>query len=214
MRLMLTITSDFVCVWCFIGVKRLQDALVELPNIKVSISWRPFELNPDMPVSGVNRIEYFDRKFGSSKREEIEERARLAAVDCGLTIDWSRIRYMPNTRDAHVLMSLASRFGKAGQLHDLLTWAHFIGEQNIGDRCVLTRLGNSVGLTSIDISEAFENAKSRKFVVLQETAALHEGVAGVPYFSIQAQSSIRGAIDVASWRETLTMLTQQEIMMT
>jgi predicted DsbA family dithiol-disulfide isomerase len=50
----------------FIGERRLGKAIASLaPEVQVDLKWRPFELNPDMPVEGVDRKAYRSAKFGS-----------------------------------------------------------------------------------------------------------------------------------------------------
>ena len=44
------IVSDFVCPWCFVGKRRLDQALATRPELDVAIEWLPFQLSPDMPL--------------------------------------------------------------------------------------------------------------------------------------------------------------------
>jgi len=65
-----SITSDFICPWCFIGERRLARAAANLAeefnqDIRLAITWRPFELNPNMPAEGIDRRANRVAKFGS-----------------------------------------------------------------------------------------------------------------------------------------------------
>src|ERR1700742_2253434 len=66
----LSIVSDAICPWCYIGKRRLEKAMHMLgePAKQIRITWRPFELNPDMPKEGMERRVYRMRKFGSLER--------------------------------------------------------------------------------------------------------------------------------------------------
>ena len=56
MRIEIAVTSDFICPWCLIGERRLRKAIATLPGeIEVGLSFKPFELNPDMPPEGRDR---------------------------------------------------------------------------------------------------------------------------------------------------------------
>jgi predicted DsbA family dithiol-disulfide isomerase len=45
----ITIYSDLICPWCYIGKQRMEEALRQLPaDMQVSCSWHRFQLNPDM----------------------------------------------------------------------------------------------------------------------------------------------------------------------
>ena len=62
------IISDTICPWCFIGKRRLEQALKTRPQADLEISWQPFQLNPDMPADGMEREAYLAAKFGSQDR--------------------------------------------------------------------------------------------------------------------------------------------------
>ena len=47
--LRIDVVSDVVCPWCFIGKRRLENALTLVPDIPVDIHWRPYFLNPSIP---------------------------------------------------------------------------------------------------------------------------------------------------------------------
>jgi predicted DsbA family dithiol-disulfide isomerase len=80
------VVSDVVCPWCFIGKRRLENALALVPNIAVDIHWRPYFLNPWIPREGIDRQTYLETKFGSPERYAvIAERVVAAAALEGLT---------------------------------------------------------------------------------------------------------------------------------
>ena len=62
------VVSDVVCPWCFIGQKRLDKAIAAVPDIDVSVRWRPFQLDPTIPAEGKDRKAYMLGKFGSEER--------------------------------------------------------------------------------------------------------------------------------------------------
>ena len=50
--LQVDVIADLICPWCYLGKRRLDDALsaVHGPSL---ISWYPFQINPAMPSSGI-----------------------------------------------------------------------------------------------------------------------------------------------------------------
>ena len=54
----LDIYSDPICPWCYIGKTHLDRALEGLTENPFEINWHPYQLNPDMPLSGMDRKEY------------------------------------------------------------------------------------------------------------------------------------------------------------
>ena len=49
------IYSDTVCPWCYLGKRRFDVAVAARPHYEPRVTWRPFELNPDVPADGVDR---------------------------------------------------------------------------------------------------------------------------------------------------------------
>ena len=63
--LQIDIVSDVVCPWCYIGKRRIENALALVPDVPVEVHWRPFFLNSWVPREGISREEYLTTKFGS-----------------------------------------------------------------------------------------------------------------------------------------------------
>ena len=57
--------SDTVCGWCFIGHQRLKKAIEKI-KASCEIVYLPFQLNPTMPLNGMDRDEYIEKKFGNA----------------------------------------------------------------------------------------------------------------------------------------------------
>jgi predicted DsbA family dithiol-disulfide isomerase len=201
MKLKLAITSDIICVWCYIGVRQLQLALEKCLWVEPEIIWHPFELNPDMPLAGMNRVEYFDRKFGPEKRLAIEARTTLAAHDAGLVLDWTKIECQVNTRNCHVLMHIAAKSGLADALHDRLCLAHFVDGLNISDEETLIHLAGEIGMSNELKKSAIKNVHLQNAVLASENAASQTGIMGVPHFVIDDTMVVNGAAGAQQWIE-------------
>jgi len=67
--LRIDIISDVVCPWCYLGYSRLKQAIEQLgDDYRIDIRWQPFELHPDMPLSGADRETYLGERFGSPEK--------------------------------------------------------------------------------------------------------------------------------------------------
>lgn len=127
-KLPIAIVSDIVCPWCFIGKARLETALAQHGlTDRVAITWLPYELNPDMPAEGMDRTAYLDAKFGPGKRKEIEIRLSEAALESGVTFNWSKVTKSVNTRMAHMLVAAASTVQRGSDMKAALFRAYFQG---------------------------------------------------------------------------------------
>src|SRR5215470_9700474 len=92
------IVSDIVCPWCFVGKRRLERALALRPELAATLSWRAFELNPDLPTDGIPRELYLSAKFGNPRAaERFYTAASVAGRAEGIEFLFERIRRIPNT---------------------------------------------------------------------------------------------------------------------
>ena len=112
------IVSDVVCPWCYVGKRKLEAAVAQLkasaPGIAIARRWHPFQLNPDMPPTGIPRADYVEAKFGSKARYvEINARVRGVGAEVGIPFDFDRIARQPNSLDAHRLIAWGQQQGDA-----------------------------------------------------------------------------------------------------
>src|SRR5262245_49837785 len=100
----IVIYSDVICPWCYVGKRRLEAALSS-PGMPaaVELSWRPFELNPDMPAEGMERSAYRARKFGAARSAELDAAMAETGREVGIGFAFERMQRTPNTRLAHRL---------------------------------------------------------------------------------------------------------------
>jgi len=186
MRVTVTITSDFICPWCFIGERRLERAIATLPpEVQVDLQWRPFELNHDMPVEGMDRMVYRSAKFGSWERSQAMD-AEVAAVGKvnGIEFAYDRITRIPNTFAAHRLMWLAGEAGNPTLLADKLSTAYFTDAFDLSDPEVLKRIGADAGLPAARVAAVIDDGKGAKQVRQLEAEAHRLGIRGVPLLRI------------------------------
>ena len=52
--LVVDVTSDLICPWCFVAKRRLEKAASILGKT-IEIRWHPFQVNAEMPVEGLDR---------------------------------------------------------------------------------------------------------------------------------------------------------------
>ena len=117
------IYSDTICPWCYIGKRRLERALAERPQENLTITWRAFQLNPDMPAEGMERQLYLQLKFGGAENaRQIYDRVREAGRSEAIPFDFEKIARTPNTVDSHRLIRFAQAqdAAKAEKLVQLL----------------------------------------------------------------------------------------------
>ena len=190
----INVISDSVCPWCYIGKRRLEQALALRPHIRPEITWQVFLLNPEIPPEGLDRSNYLIRKFGSENRVR---RVYGAIADAGLSVEidfaFDRIDRTPNTVDAHRLIRKAQENGTAEDVVEALFHAFFIDGLDIGDKALLALIGSENGLDREKLTRYF-NSDEDITEIYDENARAHRlGVNGVPAFVFNDDWVISGA---------------------
>jgi predicted DsbA family dithiol-disulfide isomerase len=197
-RMTIDVISDVVCPWCFIGRRRLGEALAQYaaadPGVRPVVSWHPFQLNPDLPREGIARQAYLEAKFGGRERAaEIYARVRAAGRTVGIDFEFDRIERQPNTIDAHRLISWAQASGDPEEMVERLFRAYFLEGRFIGDRDVLADVAGEAGL-SRDAARAYLDSESGTETVEAMDRRVRElGVTGVPFFIFAGRVAVSGA---------------------
>ncbi len=184
--------SDVVCPWCFVGKRRLEQALAQAKLEDAEIHWHAFQLNPDLPPEGVDRHSYLESKFGPGALERIHARLDEVGKSAGIDFQFDKIQRSPNTLDAHRLLWLAGAQGKQDALKEALLEAYFMEGRDVGDHAVLTDIASQVGLEG-DIP-AWLASDAGKHEVQEDLAqAARLQISGVPFFIFEGRIALSGA---------------------
>jgi predicted DsbA family dithiol-disulfide isomerase len=204
MAIRISITSDFICPWCFIGERRLAKAIGALPSgTEVELSWRPFELNPDMPAEGMDRKTYRALKFGSWERSRMLDGQIVAAArGDDIAFNHSAMARTPNTFLAHRLMRLAERHGMATPLAKAIFSAYFEHGRDIGNANTLSDIAVENGLARPETESFLARDEGSAEVRSAEQEGQSSGIRGVPLFDIDGEI-VSGAQSVAIFTAAL-----------
>lgn len=196
----LEIISDPICPWCYIGKSKLEKALQQVPDHPFEISWKPFQLNPNMPSDGMDRREYLERKFGGQKAAvQVYGQIETAAKAAGLDIDFAKMTRTPNTIDAHRLIYWAGVEGLQNELVAALFNGFFKQGWDISDHKVLVKAAKSVGMDGEMIARLLKSDAEIAQIRASDTQTREMGVTGVPTFLIDGQYVVTGAREPEFW---------------
>ena len=200
------IVSDAICPWCYIGKRQLERALaaLEKEELHFSVHWNPFQLNPDMPKEGRDRMAYRAQKFGSAERaRELDERVANAAAAVGLQFRQDLMLRTPNTLDAHRLIWLAGREGDQDEVMEAVFKAYFTQGRDIGDRDVLADCAVEGGLDRTTVADFLAGETAANEMLAADRAAREAGVNGVPSFFLAGYGLFSGAMPAETIAEAL-----------
>lgn len=187
------IISDVVCPWCFIGKRRLEQAIA-LTKTPFEIRWRPFQLDPTIPPEGKDRRAYMEGKFGSMEKiAAIHEHITKLGAEVGIPFAFDRIKVSPNTLDAHRLIRWAGDQGSQDAVVEALFRAYFFDGSNIGDHAVLADIAEVAGMDRTKVTERLASDDDRAEVRADIVASQRIGVTGVPTFILAGRYGLVGA---------------------
>jgi predicted DsbA family dithiol-disulfide isomerase len=134
------IWSDVACPWCYIGKRKLENAIQEFSaqgtQTPVEVEYHSYLLNPDMPVDYEgSQTDYLVENKGMPADQVVmmTERLKGIAASVGLNYDMEHM-HMTNTVLAHQLLQYAKTQGKQVQMKERIMSAHFVEARRFGLR--------------------------------------------------------------------------------
>lgn len=192
--MLIEIFSDIVCPWCYIG-KRSLDAVLDSPaGVGVELVWRPYQLYPNLPAEGIDRLAFLRARFGeNAKPDHVPERIEIEARTVGLEFDFAAIKTTPNTFQAHRLMEFAGGSGVQHELAEVLFEYYFCEGRNVGDIEVLLSAATQAGMDESAVLGYLEGDAGSEEVRQQLARGVDVGVTGVPCYLLAETFVIPGA---------------------
>lgn len=200
----ISITSDTVCPWCYIGSRRLNKAIAQhkqkYPDDTFATQWLPFYLNPNAPKQGVDKRGYYVSKFGEAHASQIFQRLSAAGQSEGINFSFGG--RTGNTRDSHRLLQHAMEVGGEAlqtRVVEELFKSYFEQEEDITSHQVLQGAAERAGFDSQKARDLLESDAEGIVVDKEVKKAQSELVTGVPHFVIQDRYEISGAQEPAAF---------------
>ena len=205
-RMTVEIWSDVICPFCYIGKRKFESALAQLPqHDRIEVLWRSFQLAPDTQTDPTrNAVQNLaDKKgwtldFTRQAMADVTDRAKQV----GLAFDYDRT-VVANTFDAHRLSHFAASHGKGNEMAEQLFKAYFVDGQNIADHGVLTALAVTTGLPADELRSVLTSDQFATEVHRDIDQARRMGINGVPFFVFDHKYAISGAQDTTLFVQAL-----------
>jgi predicted DsbA family dithiol-disulfide isomerase len=209
--MLIEILSDTVCPWCYIGQKRLKQALAMRPSVTYDLQWRPFRLDPTMPAEGLDRDAYLIAKFGTLERaDRNQERVRKAGAEEGIDFRFDRIKRAPNSVNSHRLIRHTQAYGLQEAVVEALYRACFLDGQDVGDIETLADIAATLGLNRADIMNYLAGDADRSQILAEDERARQQGVNGVPCYVIEDRYAVSGAQAPEVFLQIIDLVRQEE----
>lgn len=202
----ITIWSDYACPYCYIGEKRLKDALKAL-NVEdeFKFEYRAFELDPNAPIKPEGNIdELLAAKYGitvEKAKKNIEHIDNLGK-ELGINMKFGT-SLRTNTFDAHRLMKFAETEYEqvvAEAFNNALFDAYFTKNLNLADRKVLLNMAENCAIDGNQAKEVLDQDLYANDVRYDEKEAQMRGIQGVPYIVFDGRIAVPGAVSTNDFK--------------
>jgi predicted DsbA family dithiol-disulfide isomerase len=206
--------SDVSCPWCAIGLNALEQALQRVaPDIRATLHFQPFELNPQMPPEGQEIVEHLTQKYGISAEQVAAntEAIRQRGASVGFSFGVGKRSRTYNTFDAHRLLHWAALQGEDKQraLKHALFKAYFTDGLNPGDPGVLRESAAAAGLDADAAAAVLAGDDYADEVRQAEAFYQQQGIHSVPAIIIDDRHLISGGQPVEVFERALRQIAQE-----
>ncbi|WP_085717855.1 DsbA family oxidoreductase [Pseudomonas sp. B28(2017)] len=201
--------SDVVCPWCALGATALEQAIENVAGeISVELTYKPFELNPDMPAEGEQAVEHLMRKYGRTAADVAAGKAMQIARGeaIGFKFDLEKRTHFYNTFDAHRLLMWALQEGRQVELKKVLLQAYFSEGQNPSDQSTLVRLATEAGLDGARAQEVLASGAFAEEVRELEAYYRQRGINSVPAMVLNGRHLVSGSQSVEYYEQMLRQM--------
>ncbi|MFG1675323.1 DsbA family protein [Micromonospora sp. NPDC049282] len=203
------IYADVACPWCWIGKRRLEQA-IESYDGKVTVRYRPFQLDPTPVTEPRPLLDALGDKFGGRDKAD-QMAAHVSGIAAGVGLDLRFDRAVTaNTFDAHRLVRFAAERGRGAEMVERLYRAHFSDGLDVGSIDALVALAAEVGLDETEARGSLESNLGRREVAAELSAAHQLGVSSVPTFVLAGKYAVTGAQEPETLLAALREVAQRE----
>jgi len=186
--------GDVVCPWCFLGWKRLHDAMARRPDLKPDIAWRPYQLRFEIPEGGMPYSAYMKSIFPDpAHRRAMDQRLIDMGAAEGLDFRLDLIAMRPNTNAAHRLIRWAGTMELGEQAAEAVMRAYFTQGRDIGDPEVLIAIAGEIGMNGADVKTALDSGQDKAAIDEECRMAAQAGINGVPFTIMANKVALSGA---------------------
>ncbi len=193
-RLEVTVYSDYICPFCYIGYLRLSKLRDEYD---LDVDWRFLEIHPDNPPEGkpVTELGYPARHW-----EMLMANLARMAEEEGVTL--AERTFTTNSRQALKLAQAARELQPEvfETLNRGLYEAYFLRRENIGDPAVLRSLASECGVDPDVLERAWGDGRYDEVLAENQRVAARMNIHGTPTY-VFGDQVYSGAIPVNMLRQ-------------
>ena len=209
--LKIDIVSDVVCPWCVIGFRNLKKAMEELKSeLDFEISWKPYELHPEIPQEGYDKKLYMQQKFGSAGGKSRYDEITKIGESLNFNFNFSKTERIPNTFMAHRLLWKSEEYNLQTELSEALFTAYFTDGLDIGSKEILAEISESLGMNKNEILNFLDSSEGGQETADLEMNFIEKSIGAVPTYFINDKYIIQGGQEPETFVSFLRKIIQKE----
>lgn len=208
-KMLIEIWSDIACPYCYIGKRRLEEALCRFPHSdKVDIVWHSYELNPDLPLKPINKsiYEFIASQYNITAEQQKENMDKIASIGKSVSLDFDFDKVVvANTSLALQLVKLAARHNLANEAEEALFEAYFSLGKDISDKDILMNIANHLGLPEAETFDLLEKGNLYEKEVKEDTLYSEKelNLEYIPFYRFNGQFFIQGSVTIEEYLDIL-----------
>ncbi len=193
-ELRITVFSDYICPFCYIGHLRLAKLR---DSYDLKINWRFLEIHPDNPPEGrpLSELGYPPEQW-----RRMMENLQSMAIEEG--VEFAERTFTTNSRKALLLAEAAKALDVQTfyRLNTGLYRAYFLHQQNLGDVQVLRAIARQAGVEENVVEQAWRDPRYSDILQANLRDAARLKINGTPAFIIGHRIAA-GAVPVSTLRD-------------
>jgi len=209
--LKIDIVSDVVCPWCVIGFRNLKKAMEELKSeLEFEISWKPYELHPEIPQEGYDKKLYMQQKFGTVVGKSRYDEITKIGESLNFNFNFSKTERIPNTFMAHRLLWKSEEYNLQTELSEALFTAYFTDGLDVGSKEILAEISESIGMNKNEILNFLNSNEGGQETADLEMNFIEKSIGAVPTYFINNKYIIQGGQEPETFVSFLRKIIQKE----
>jgi len=175
----ITVFSDYICPFCYIGTETFRRIQPEVPPF--TLEWKGFQIHPEYPATGIP----MERRVAQHGQERYAAIWRnILSLAESIELEMRPPQVLTNSLMALEATEYAKAQGKEAAFSRAVYRAYFHDGENIGDPEVVLSLAEQTGLNPAEVQDHLKGGtySARLEAFHQEARAL--GVSGVPTFVV------------------------------
>ncbi|MEU1301640.1 DsbA family oxidoreductase [Streptomyces shenzhenensis] len=209
-RLTIDVWADVVCPWCYIGERRLQQAVESSPHRdRIDLRVHTFQLHPDDNKTPIPAMQYLAKSHGMPEAQARTMEGKLAAQARSEGLVFEVERPAADTLDMLRVVQLGNQHGVGWQVLRAIQSYLFAGNDDAYEHETLVRIAAEVGVPADEAREVLGGDRFADEVRADHQQALQLGARGVPFTVLGERLGIPGAVSAAQYGQAIEQAWEQ-----